>query len=638
MTMPPPAAPEPGTPPSTGPTAAPAPHRFAVWAPLARERVEVVVDGAAHPMARAQGRPGWWEAVVPARPGRSDYGFRLDGDPQVLPDPRSARQPQGPDGPSRLVDHAAFAWSPEAERWPGRALPGGVLYELHIGTFTPEGTFAAAAARLDHLVELGVDLVSLMPVCAFPGRHGWGYDGVCPWAVHEPYGGPDGLKRFVDAAHSRGLGVVLDVVHNHLGPSGNYLPRFGPYFTDTHHTPWGSAVNLDAPGSDEVRAYLVGSALAWLRDYRIDGLRLDAVHALADDRAEHFLAQLSAAVDRLAATTGRPLFLIAESDRNDPRTVTPREQHGLGLAAQWSDDFHHALHCALTGESGGYYADFAGRPSGGPDASLAELPGGPLESLARILTGGWLHDGCWSSFRGRHHGRRYGPLPGWRLLGYLQTHDQIGNRALGERISALAPAGAVAAGAALVLSSPFTPMLFMGEEWGAGTPWQYFTDHTDPELAEAVRTGRRREFATHGWNAEEIPDPQAPATVRASTLDWSEPERPAHARLLEWYRTLIRLRRTHPALADPELGHCRVAFDEAARWLVLHRGEFRTAVNLSEESRTVPLGARHAELLAHFSESGEKPATEPGASADPAPEGGDALRLPPLSAAVVRVD
>lgn len=287
---------------------------YQVWAPSAG-RVDVEVDGTAHPLARGEG--GWWRGEAPAG---LDYGFRLDGG-RALPDPRSARQPYGPDGLSRLVDHGAYRWS--ASTWRGRPLAGAVVYELHVGTFTEEGTFAAAEQRLRHLVELGVDFVELLPVCPFPGRSGWGYDGVAPWAVHEPYGGPDGLKHFVDAAHGLGLGVILDVVHNHLGPSGNYLPAYGPYFTERHQTPWGSAVNLDAPGSDEVRAYLRESALTWLRDYRIDGLRLDAVHALVDDRAVHFLEELSTAVDGLAGSVGRPLFLIGESDLNNPGTPRP---------------------------------------------------------------------------------------------------------------------------------------------------------------------------------------------------------------------------------------------------------------------------------------------------------------------------
>ncbi|MER6363294.1 malto-oligosyltrehalose trehalohydrolase [Kitasatospora sp. NPDC001527] len=551
--------------------------RYEVWAPYAAERVEVAVGGARHPLARDDARPGWWHGEAPA----GDYAFVLDGG-RPLPDPRSPRQPHGPDGPSRAVDHAAFTWSRTG--WRGRPLAGAVLYELHVGTFTAAGTFDAAAGHLDHLVELGVDFVELMPVCPFPGKHGWGYDGVSLWAVHEPYGGPEGLKRFVDAAHRKGLGVVLDVVHNHLGPAGNHLPQFGPYFTDRHHTPWGSAVNLDAPGSDEVRAYLIGSALAWLRDYRIDGLRLDAVHALADDRAVHFLEELAREVDRLAVATNRPLFLVAESDLNDPRTTTPREAGGQGLAAQWSDDFHHALHCALTGESQGYYGDFAAAP---------------LTAVAKALTRGYFHDGTWSSFRGRHHGRPFPPAHGHRLLGYLQTHDQIGNRALGDRISTGLSPGRLACGAALVLTSPFTPMLFMGEEWGASTPWQYFTDHTDPHLAEAVRRGRRREFAEHGWSADAVPDPQEPATVLRSVLEWTEPRRAPHAGLLNWYRRLIRLRREHPELSDPDLAAVRVESDEAAGWLLVHRGPYRVAVNLGAAPAAWPLTG---EVVAAFGE------------------------------------
>ncbi|KJS53233.1 malto-oligosyltrehalose trehalohydrolase [Streptomyces rubellomurinus subsp. indigoferus] len=552
---------------------------YEVWAPHAASRVTVEVSGGSHELTRLAGRDGWWGGVAPA----GDYAFRLDGGPP-LPDPRSARQPHGPDGPSRPVDHAAFPWT--ATGWRGRPLPGSVVYELHVGTFTTRGTFDAAAERLDHLVELGVDFVELMPVCPFPGRHGWGYDGVSPWAVHEPYGGPDGLKRFVDAAHGRGLGVILDVVHNHLGPSGNHLPRYGPYFTDRHHTPWGAAVNLDAPGSDEVRAYLIGSALAWLRDYRIDGLRLDAVHALIDHRAVHFLEELSGEVDKLAVATNRPLFLVAESDLNTPRTTTPREAGGQGIDAQWSDDFHHALHCALTGESHGYYGDFARAP---------------LAALAKSLRHGYFHDGTWSTFRGRRHGRPFTPTgAGHRLLGYLQTHDQIGNRALGDRISTTLPTGRLACGAALVLTSPFTPMLFMGEEWGAATPWQYFTDHTDPGLAEAVRQGRRREFTDHGWAAEAVPDPQEPATLLRSVLDWTEPHRAPHAELLDWYRQLLRLRRELPELGDPDLGAVRVEFDEAAGWLVVHRGPYRVAVNLGAGEAAVPLGGPGRELVAAF--------------------------------------
>ncbi|MFE2042891.1 malto-oligosyltrehalose trehalohydrolase [Streptomyces sp. NPDC059477] len=553
--------------------------QFEVWAPQA-ERVTLECEGRSRAMERDPGRAGWWTGEAEAVDG-TRYGFALDDGP-VRPDPRSRRQPDGPDGLSAVVDQARHTWH---ARWPGRPLPGAVLYELHVGTYTPEGTLDAAAARLEHLVELGVTHVELMPLCPFPGRHGWGYEGVSPWAVHEPYGGPDALKRFVDRAHVLGLGVVLDVVHNHLGPSGNYLPEFGPYFTDTHHTPWGSAVNLDAPGSDEVRAYLLGSALAWLRDYRLDGLRLDAVHTLADTRAYPFLEELSEAVDALAAEVGRPLFLIAESDLNDPRLITPRARGGLGVHAQWSDDFHHALHTTLTGESQGYYADFARAP---------------FAALAKTLTGGYFHDGTYSGFRGRHHGR---PLDrtrvaAHRLLGYAQTHDQIGNRAQGDRLSAILSPGLLACAATLTLTGPFTPMLFMGEEWAAATPWQFFTDHTDPQLADAVRRGRRREFASHGWAEEDVPDPQDPATRDRSCLDWSEPANEPHARVLAWYRRLIALRRDHPDLTNPDLSDLKVAYDETARWFAFRRGDICVAINPGTAPTEIPLGPRRAVILA----------------------------------------
>ncbi|MYU24220.1 malto-oligosyltrehalose trehalohydrolase [Streptomyces sp. SID8352] len=577
--------------------------QFEVWAPRA-DRVTLACDGTGYALERDPERPGWWCGRAPARDG-SRYGFSVDGGP-VLPDPRSRRQPDGPDGLSAVVDRGHHTWRTE---WAGRPLRGAVLYELHVGTFTPGGTLDSAAERLGHLAELGVTHVELMPLCPFPGRHGWGYDGVSPWAVHEPYGGPAALKRFVDRAHELGLGVVLDVVHNHLGPSGNHLPAFGPYFTDTHRTPWGAAVNLDAPGSDEVRAYLVESALSWLRDHRLDGLRLDAVHALADTRAVHFLEELSTAVDGLSAELRRPLFLIAESDRNDPRIITPRGYGGLGVHAQWNDDFHHALHTALTGESQGYYADFARDP---------------MAALAKTLSRGFFHDGTYSSFRGRHHGRPLdrGVVAAHRLTGYAQTHDQIGNRARGERLSALVPLGLAACAATLMLTAPFTPMLFMGEEWAAGTPWQYFTDHTDPALAEAVRRGRRREFAAHGWTGDEVPDPQDPATRDRSVLDWSEPEREPHARMLAWYRRLIALRHEQPDLGNPDLADTRVAYGPGARWLAFRRGDVRVVVNLGPDEATVPLGSRPAAVLAAWEPAG-------------GPDEDGMLRMPGESSAVL---
>ncbi|MGA8995439.1 MAG: malto-oligosyltrehalose trehalohydrolase, partial [Nocardioidaceae bacterium] len=353
-----------------------------------------------------------------------------------------------------------------------------MIYETHVGTFTAGGTLDTAIERLPYLVELGVDVVELLPLASFPGERNWGYDGVAPYSVHAAYGGPQALQRFVDAAHRHGLAVCLDVVYNHLGPDGNYLAEFGPYFTDKHATPWGEAINLDGEGSDEVRRWVLDNALQWLRDFHVDGLRLDAVHELHDDSAMHVLEEMAREVDELAAQTGRPRWLVAESDRNDPATVTPRGSGaavaGLGLHGQWADDVHHALHAALTGETQGYYADFADHP----------------ESLAKVMGTPFFHDGTYSSFRGRRHGRPVdaATVPGSRFVVSLQTHDQVGNRAQGDRLSGelldLDP-GVLACGAALLLTSPYTPMLFMGEEWGARTPWQFFTDHTDQSIAAA---------------------------------------------------------------------------------------------------------------------------------------------------------
>lgn len=552
--------------------------RFTVWAPDAAA-VDVVLGDTPHPMHRDA--RGWWSSQDLDAGHGDRYAFEVDGE-GPFPDPRSLHQPDGVNGPSAVHDHTRFAWTDGG--WTGRPLAGGVVYELHVGTFTAEGTLDAAAARLGHLAGLGVTHVELLPVAAFDGTHGWGYDGVHLWAVHEPYGGPDGLKRFVDAAHAHGLAVILDVVHNHLGPSGNHLPRFGPYFTERHHTPWGAAVNLDDAGSDEVRRWIVGSCRSWLRDFHVDGLRLDAVHALVDTRARHVLEELSDEVDALAAALGRPLTLIAESDLNDPRLVTPREAGGTGIHAQWSDDLHHALHALLTGERQGYYGDF-----------------GSLGTLAAALTRVFVHAGGWSSFRGRTHGRPVDTArtPGWRFLGYIQDHDQVGNRALGDRLSPALDEGLLRVGAALVLTSPFTPMLFMGEEWAASTPWRFFSSFPDPDLARAVSEGRRREFASHGWSADDVPDPQDPATHRASVLDWAEPERDPHRAVLGWYRDLIRLRRTRPELTDPRLDRVRCPFDEREGWLVVHRGSLRVAVNVSDAVRHVPLeGTPGAVLLA----------------------------------------
>ncbi|RKN36097.1 malto-oligosyltrehalose trehalohydrolase [Micromonospora musae] len=549
---------------------------FTVWAPeVARVRLRLT-GGTDHEMSG--GPDGWWRVEVPdAGPG-TDYAFLLDDDEQPLPDPRSAWQPYGVHGPSRRYDHTAFGWSDGA--WTGRQLPGSVLYELHVGTFTPEGTFDAAIERLDHLVALGVDLIELLPVNAFNGEHNWGYDGVCWYAPHQPYGGPDGLKRLVDAAHGKGLGVILDVVYNHFGPSGAYAPRFGPYLAESAN-PWGRSVNLDGPHSDEVRRYITDSVVMWLRDYHVDGLRLDAVHALPDTRAVPLLEELAVEVETLATHLGRPLSLIAESDLNDPRLITPREAGGYGLHAQWNDDAHHALHTLLTGERQGYYGDF-----------------GSLQALTDVLTGAFFHTGTWSSFRQRHHGRPVDPrTPGHRFVAYLQNHDQIGNRATGDRISASLSPGLLRVGATLLMTAPFTPMLFMGEEWAASTPWQFFTSHPEPELAAAVVTGRRREFASHGWPAGEVPDPQDPQTFARSRLDWAELDKPEHREMLEFYRRLIALRKSRSDLSDPRLNAVKV--QHGNQFLVMRRGDTLVAANLADRAQGISLpGVARKVLLA----------------------------------------
>ena len=599
-----------------------------VWAP-GRRKVEIEVgspDGAHHRDAMSPDGGGWWRWAGDDETTYDvlDYAFVLDGEGPAVPDPRSAWQPHGVDGPSRVFDAMAFAWTDAG--WlgtrGGEGVLGGVVYELHVGTFTPEGTFDAAIGRLGHLADLGVDLVEVMPVAGFPGRWGWGYDGVDLYAVHDPYGGPEAFQRFVDACHGLGLGVCLDVVHNHLGPSGNYLARFGPYFTDEHQTPWGPAVNLDARHNSEVRRFVIDNALHWLRDFHVDALRLDAVHELRDESDEHLLEELSDAVAALESEVARPLGLIAESDLNDVAMVTSTADGGRGMRAQWDDDVHHALHVVLTGESQGYYADFAGACSAVPDL-------GPLGVLAKVLTDGFLHDGRWSSFRGQVWGARVdrAGLDGRRLLGYLQTHDQVGNRALGERISALAGPGRQAAGAALYLLWSGTPMIFMGEEWAATTPWQFFTSFPDTGLASAVSEGRRAEFAGHGWAGSEVPDPQDPATRDRSVLAWAEVGSAPHARMLRWYAALIRLRRAH--LEGPtRLADVSVSVDEDARWVVMQHRDLVVGANLGDAEQIVPLGSVSGEVVLAWDEEATVRSDSDGACG---------IRLPADSVAVITV-
>ncbi len=508
--------------------------RFTLWAPRA-DRVEVVLDdgGRTEPLAPA-GAGYHVGEVAGVGPGdRYRYRLHVDGERFDRADPASRWQPDGLHGPS-AVDDPVFDWTDAG--WRPRPLHEQVIYELHVGAFTPEGTFDAIVPRLTALAELGITAIELMPIWQFPGERNWGYDGVLPYAPQHSYGGPAGLRRLVDAAHAAGIGVILDVVYNHYGPEGNHLSDFGPYLTDRYDTPWGQAVNVDGPDSDAVRRYAVENAVRWVRDFHVDGLRLDAVHAIVDTSAVHLLEELATAVHRAAADLGRTVHVIAESELSDPRLVRVPEIGGYGLDAQWLDEVHHALHVALTGERDGYYEDFTG-----------------VADLARILRDRFAYAGRYSPHRGRTVGRPARDVPYERFVSCVQNHDQVGNRMLGERQSQLLTFEQRKVSAAALCLLPFTPMLWMGQEYGETAPFQYFVSHTDPDLVEAVRTGRRREFAYFADQGE-APDPQAPETFARSRLDWSQRETGEHASLLALYRELLDLRRVVPAIAGPEAG------------------------------------------------------------------------------------
>ena len=554
-------------------------HRFEVWAPHAKKLAVQVSSATLAITTLAMDGPdeqGRWRLdVAEATPG-SDYGYLIDDDAKPYPDPRSLRQPNGVHGLSRLYDQDTFVWSEMNFKAP--PLASGVIYELHIGTFTQEGTLDTAIGKLDHLVDLGVTHVELMPVASFAGDRGWGYDGVALFSVHEAYGGPDALKRFVDAAHGKGLSVLLDVVYNHFGPVGNYTGMFGPYLVESHHTPWGGAVNFEDGGAHQVRRFFCDNALMWMRDFHIDGLRLDAIHGFVDRSAIHFLEQLSAEVEVLGATLARPLVLIAESDLNDPRVVTPREAGGLGMDAQWNDDFHHALFTVLNpGPKDGYYADF-----------------GQLSQLAKVLEQNFVYDGVYSKFRNRIHGRPTGNLSQHRFVGFIQNHDQVGNQATGDRLTEIVGFDRARIAAALVLLAPFIPLLFQGEEWAASSPFQYFADHEEPEMARLVSEGRKREFAAFGWDPNLIPEPEKRETFERSKLKWDEVNDGTHGEMLGWYRQLIRLRRSTPSLNNGQPGQTHVRFDQREMWLSMERGNVIVSCNLGKDELcvSVPQGKR----------------------------------------------
>jgi maltooligosyltrehalose trehalohydrolase len=563
--------------------------KVSVWAPLAT-RMRIVAGDDVRDLVR--GDDEHWRDDRDLPPG-TRYGLLIDDDTQALPDPRGRSLPDGVHGLSEVTETAHPA------SWPGRELAGGVIYELHIGTFSPRGTLDAAVEHLDELTALGIDFVEPLPVNGFNGTRNWGYDGVAWYAVDEVYGGPAAYVRFVDACHARGLGVIQDVVYNHLGPSGNYLPRFGPYLAGTGNT-WGADVNL---GNPEVRRYVLDNARMWFTEYGVDGLRLDAVHALSDPTPRHILSEISEQTDDLRRELGRPLTLIAESDLNDPVMILPRADGGHGLTAQWDDDYHHAVHAALTRETDGYYGDFA-----------------ELETLAKAATRGFVHDGTFSTFRGRTHGTPIpAEVPRWRLVTFTQDHDQIGNRATGDRLTAALSTDRLAIAAVLNVCSPFTPMLFMGEEWSASTPWQFFTAHPEPALAAKTAEGRIEEFARMGWDPDAVPDPQDLETFRRSHLDRAERDREPHRRILDLYRELLALRRREPEFRDPRFAALSADLDAAARRLRLRLGDLHVLVNLGEDDWDAGRGA----VLA-VSSAAVRRARPP-------------VTLPPDTAAVIRV-
>lgn len=539
-------------------------HKFGVWAPKA-QKMSLKWRDQILPMDGPNKR-GWWTLIVQEAQCGDRYAFLIDDDTNPYPDPRSQRQPDGVHGDSEIYDHSTFEWHDQL--WRGSPKTGAILYELHIGTFSKEGTFDGAIEHLKYLADLGVTHVEVMPVAAWAGNQGWGYDSTALFSTHEPYGGPDGFKRFVDACHATGLSVILDVVYNHFGPVGNYTTKFGPYLNENRKTPWGDAVNLDGEGSDEVRRFFVDNALMWLKEYHCDGLRFDAVHAFIDLSAVHFMEQLSLEVERLGATLSKEFYLVAESDLNDPRVVRSREANGYGMDSQWSDDFHHALFTLIyspkDGESG-YYEDF-----------------GSFGDLHRALKHAYVYDGQYSIYRKRRHGRPTNGLSAHHFVHFDQNHDQVGNRGWGERLEHLVGTEVAKVSIGLLLTAPYVPMLFMGEEWAASSPFLYFADHEDEEMRQSVAEGRKREFAAFGFDGE-VPNPEDSKTYEMSKLQWEEQGKDKHADFLAWVKALIKLRRSHVCLNDGDTHRLLVSTNEERRTLVMERDAARILINFGDE-------------------------------------------------------
>lgn len=503
--------------------------KFIVWAPFLNKVAVKIISPGEKLVPMEKDKEGYWRTTIGGVTPATKYFYRLN-DENDRPDPASQYQPQGVHGASQVVDHGAFVWSDG--NWQGIPLSEMIMYELHVGTFTPDGTFSAIIPRLDELRDIGVNALEFMPVSQFSGERNWGYDGVYPYAVQNSYGGPEGLKHLVNECHRRGISVILDVVYNHLGPEGNYLRDFGPYFTDKYKTPWGDAINFDSAYSREVRNFFIDNAIYWFRHYHVDALRIDAVHAILDKGVKHFLSELSERVEAFSQKQGRKYYLIAESDLNDSRVVISRESGGYGIDGVWCDDFHHSLHTLLTGENRGYYLDF-----------------GKIEHLAKSLKEGFVYSGGYSQFRRKNHGNSSKDIPAKQMVVFSQNHDQIGNRMLGERLSALVSFEALKLAAGTVFLSPYIPLLFMGEEYGEDAPFLYFTNHSDPNLIEAVRQGRKKEFGEFKWQGEP-PDPQSTETYLKSKIDWEKRKQGNYKILLDFYKHLMRLRKTLPALSN----------------------------------------------------------------------------------------
>lgn len=583
---------------------------FRVWAPLKRTMTLHIVSPAEKRIAMIKSADGYYEATVDDCSPATRYYYQPDGEGD-FPDPASHFQPEGVHGPSAVVDHGAFRWSDQA--WENPALSELVLYELHVGTFTEAGTFDAIIPRLEDLVATGINAIEIMPVAQFPGTRNWGYDGVFPYAVQASYGGPDGLKRLVDACHRHDIAVILDVVYNHLGPEGNYFNAFGPYFTDAYQTPWGSALNFDGPWSDGVRDYFAANALHWFHHFHIDGLRLDAIHAIIDTGAIHVLQYINEVVECYTQHAQKPVHMIAESDLNTPRVIQNAKTNGYGFDAQWLDDFHHALFVLLYPEGKERYEDF-----------------GTVHQLAKAYTEGFVHSGEYVKARQRKYGASSAGIPGFKFISFIQNHDQVGNHKNGERLSVLLTDAQLRVAAAATLLSPYVPMLFMGEEYGEDNPFLYFTSHSDPELVKLVREGRKREFA-HFLGDEEPPDPQAEDTFRACILDWSKRTWGNYRLLLTWYKRLIHLRRTHKALQNFNKAGTRVDVLSERAWSMIRQDEAGQSTlvalfNLGDQPLPYTLPPNTTWICLLDSTVAD---LQHGAAASP-----DALALPPVSVLV----